>query len=148
MSTGVLRRVLYVAEARALGGRDGTVRLTDGSLELRLDRPPALGGESTTPGANPEQLFALGFAGCFHGSIYANAERSGLDATGSIVVARVSIGTLEGEGGLGLAVELHVDLPAVPPERREALAAAAHASCPYARAVRGNIVLTVSTDST
>lgn len=144
--TGALRRVLYTTEASAAGGRDGEVRLLDGTLALGLRRPPGLGGPEAdatdAPAANPEQLFALGFAGCFHGSIQANADRLGLDATGSRVVARVSLGTLE-SGGLGLAVELDVTLPAVDPARHDDLLTAAHGSCPYTRAVRENIDLRI-----
>lgn len=139
-----LRRVLYRTEATADGGRDGLVRLSEGGLALTLERPPVLGGPATGTGdgANPEQLFAMGYAGCFHGSIQANAERLGLDASGSRVVARVSLGTV-GTGGFGLAVDLLVELPAVAEARRVELAEAAHASCPYSRAVRGNIEVTV-----
>ncbi|GHJ43213.1 putative organic hydroperoxide resistance protein/OsmC-like protein [Catellatospora sp. TT07R-123] len=100
--------------------------------------PPALGG--TGAGANPEQLFASGYAACFHSALRLVARPSEADLSGSSVTARVSLGTEE-QGALGLAVTLLVHLPGVAPGTAEELARSAHAVCPYSRATRGNIAV-------
>ena len=57
------RREQYTAHATARGqGRNGQVKSDDDvGLELRLAMPRSLGGKGD--GQNPEQLFAMGYAG-------------------------------------------------------------------------------------
>jgi Ohr subfamily peroxiredoxin len=127
---------LYTAEAVSTGdGRNGHIATSDGRIDLALAMPPALGGSGD--GANPEQLFASGYAACFHSALRLVARQANADVTGSTVTARVSLGN-EGES-LGLAVELGYHLPHVAPGAAEELARAAHRVCPYSRATRGNI---------
>src|SRR5215218_2963957 len=98
--------VLYTATAHATGdGRNGHATSDDGILDLDLRLPKALGG----PGGatNPEQLFAAGYAACFHSALKLVAGQRQLDVSGSEVSASVGIGTLPA-GGFGLAVELDV----------------------------------------
>ena len=131
-------KVLYTAVATADGGRaGGEVRSSDGNLELPISPPKELGGEGA--GTNPEQLFAAGYAACFHSAVMIVARRMDQDATGSTVTAHVDFGTIGG-GAFGLGVELHVDLPNVSdPEARDAIVEKAHEVCPYSNATRGNI---------
>jgi len=93
---------------------------------------------------NPEQLFAVGYAACFHSALKVVAQRTGLDVSGSEVSASVGIGVLPG-GGFGLTVELDVHVPNLDRPVAETLVAEAHNVCPYSNATRGNIdvVLTV-----
>ncbi|PZG01385.1 organic hydroperoxide resistance protein [Micromonospora deserti] len=130
-------QVLYTASALATGdGRDGHVRTSDGIVELDLAAPKELGGAGGA--ANPEQLFAAGYAACFHSALRRAARRAKADVTGSVVQAEVGIGP-NGSGGFGLTVALVVDLPAVPRAAAEQLVAQAHQVCPYSNATRGNI---------
>jgi Ohr subfamily peroxiredoxin len=130
--------VVYTARARSTGdGRRGRTTSDDGRIDLQLAHPPEFGGDGQ--GSNPEQLFAAGYAACFHSALRHQAREGRLDAGDSTVTAEVGIGTVEGDVGLGLTVVLTVDLPAVPAERRQELLDAAHRTCPYSRAVRGNI---------
>jgi len=129
--------VLYTATAHATGeGRNGHAVSDDGILDLDLRMPKELGG----PGGatNPEQLFAVGYAACFHSALKLVAGQSKLDATGSEVSASVSIGSLP-SGGFGLAVELDVHIPNLEQSVAEGLVAKAHEVCPYSNATRGNI---------
>jgi Ohr subfamily peroxiredoxin len=129
--------VLYTATAHATGeGRNGHAISDDGILDLDLRMPKELGG----PGGatNPEQLFAVGYAACFHSALKLVAGQSKLDATGSEVSASVSIGSLP-SGGFGLAVELDVHTPNLEQSVAEELVAKAHEVCPYSNATRGNI---------
>jgi len=132
---------LYTTESLATGaGRSGNVRSADGSLDFALAVPEEMGGSGN--GANPEQLFALGYAACFHSALQAVARAQKKDLGDSSVGARVSIGK-EGEG-FALAVELEVVIPAQPHDEAQALADAAHQVCPYSNATRGNIPVTVT----
>ena len=129
--------VLYTATAHATGdGRNGHATSDDGILDLDLRLPVALGG----PGGatNPEQLFAAGYAACFHSALRLVGGQSQLDVSGSEVSASVGIGMLP-SGGFGLSVELDVHLPSLEQSVAEGLVAKAHEVCPYSNATRGNI---------
>ncbi|WP_413452286.1 organic hydroperoxide resistance protein [Georgenia phoenicis] len=133
---------IYTAEALSTGaGRDGHVSTPDGLLDLDMAPPKEMGGSGQ--GANPELLFAAGFAACFHSALQGVARQSGVDVTGSSVGAQVGIGKRE-DGGFGLAVTLEVVLPEVPQEQAQELADKAHQVCPYSHATRGNIDVTVT----
>ncbi|MET7470558.1 organic hydroperoxide resistance protein [Micromonospora sp. NPDC005686] len=133
-------QVLYTASARATGdGRDGHVRTSDGTVELDLAVPKEMGGAGGA--ANPEQLFAAGYAACFHSALRVVARQAKADVSGSVVEAEVGIGP-NGSGGYGLAVTLVVDLPAVERSAAEQLVDAAHQVCPYSNATRGNVEVT------
>ncbi|MCO1614926.1 organic hydroperoxide resistance protein [Micromonospora sp. CPM1] len=133
-------QVLYTASARATGdGRDGHVRTSDGTVELDLAVPKEMGGAGGA--ANPEQLFAAGYAACFHSALRVVARQAKADVSGSVVEAEVGIGP-NGSGGYGLAVTLVVDLPAAERAAAEQLVDAAHQVCPYSNATRGNVEVT------
>ncbi|MGJ9426524.1 organic hydroperoxide resistance protein [Nesterenkonia halotolerans] len=130
---------VYTTEALATGdGRNGRSRTSDGRIDLDMAVPQAMGGSGE--GANPEQLFALGYAACFHGALRKAASEEGADVTDSSVGARVSIGK-DDDGGFGLAVEIEVVIPHL--DQAQQLAEKAHASCPYSKATRGNIEVRV-----
>jgi lipoyl-dependent peroxiredoxin len=134
-------KILYTAEAVSTGaGRNGHVSTTDGQLDLDLRFPKELGGDGQ--GANPELLFAAGYAACFHSALQLLARNAKADITDSIVTARVGIGPEDG-GAFGLEVALVVALPHVPADEARALAASAHEVCPYSRATRGNITVSL-----
>ena len=139
-------KTLYTAEALASGeGRDGNARTKDGKLDVTLASPVELGGNGQ--GTNPEQLFAAGYAACFHSALQTVARAQKVSIVDSSVGARVQIGS-NGEGGFGLAVQLEVVIPDLPHEQAVELANAAHQVCPYSNATRGNIDvdITVSDD--
>jgi len=128
---------LYTAEALATGaGRNGRVATSDAGLDLDLAIPKEMGGSGD--GANPEQLFAAGYAACFHSALQTVARSQKVKITDSSVGARVQIGS-NGQGGFGLAVQLEVVIPDLPHDQAQALADAAHQVCPYSNATRGNI---------
>lgn len=130
-------RVLYTAEATAVGGRDGHAKTSDGRLDVELDVPAELGG-SGGPGTNPEQLFACGYAACFHNALEGVARRAKVSVEGSSVTARVGFGPI-GEGRFGLTVELRIHLLGLDQATSEMLVAGAHDRCPYSNATRNNI---------
>jgi lipoyl-dependent peroxiredoxin len=132
---------LYTALAQSIGdGRNGRVRTDDGLLELDVRIPKSLGG----PGGatNPEQLFAAGYAACFHSALKLVARQNRLDVTDSAVEAEVSL--TSADSGYALVVRLTVYVPTVDRPTAQALADKAHAVCPYSTATRGNIEVTVT----
>ena len=139
-------QIVYTAEATAAGGREGHARTSDGRLDVDLDVPSEMGGQGG-PGTNPEQLFAAGYAACFQSALLRIAAGRRLDVTGSRVTARVGIGLL-GTGGFGLAAALHLDAPRIGYDEALDLMHRAHEACPYSRATRGNIDVTLTVGTT
>ncbi len=130
-------QALYSTTAHATGdGRNGHVQSDDGLVDADVRIPKEMGGAGGA--TNPEQLFAAGYAACFHSALRLVAAQDGVDTTGTEVSAAVSIGTLD-NGGFGLAVELDVSVPAADRDTAEAVVAKAHQVCPYSNATRGNI---------
>ncbi|MDN5599932.1 MAG: organic hydroperoxide resistance protein [Brachybacterium sp.] len=132
---------LYTAEALSTGaGRDGHVTTPDGILDVAMAPPRQMGGSGE--GANPELLFAAGYAACFHSALHGVARSRKVVISDSSVGSRVRIGPND-EGGYQLAVALEVVLPGLPQDQAQELADAAHQVCPYSNATRGNIEVTV-----
>jgi Ohr subfamily peroxiredoxin len=128
-----LEKVLYTARAHTTGGRDGASRSSDGRLDVQLSAPGGTGS-----GTNPEQLFAAGWSACFLSAIRVAATRLKVQLPPSLAIdAEVDLGMI-GEA-YGLAARLTVSLPGVDRSIAEQLVAAAHETCPYSRATRGNI---------
>ena len=129
--------VFYTTTGVSTGdGRSGHVALADGTLELDM----SLAGQGS--GANPEQLFALGYAACFHSALKLVAGKAGKAVDGSSLSATVGIGR-DGEA-FGLEVELLASVPGLAEAEVRELLEAAHAICPYSRATRGNITVALS----
>ncbi len=139
-------KALYTTEAVVEGGRAGHGRTSDGRLAVDLSVPRELGGGGGA-GTNPEQLFALGYAACFHSGLLAVAQGRKLDASDSTVTAHVGIGPT-GHGGFGLAVALDLHAPNLSRADAEDLMRRAHAVCPYSNATRGNVDVTLRVDGT
>jgi Ohr subfamily peroxiredoxin len=137
-------QVLYTAEVTATGARSGYAASSDGLLEVQLAVPPQMGGKGGA--TNPEQLFAAGYAACFGGAVEYLANQQKI-STGTVTVkAKVGIGPYDpGQGeGFTLRVDLDVTLPDLDQPAAEKLVAAAHRTCPYSNATRGNIEVTLT----
>jgi lipoyl-dependent peroxiredoxin len=128
---------MYTAQAKAIAGRAGRVWADDGHLDVVLAPPKAMGGNGE--GTNPEQLFAAGYAACFHSAMNFVAQQQKLDTAGSSVEGHVAIGPNDAGAGFKLAVHHIVSLPSLAQAAAEKLVADAHAVCPYSNATRGNI---------
>jgi lipoyl-dependent peroxiredoxin len=133
-----LKKVSYTTSADAHGGRAGHVRSADGVIDLDL----ALPGTSSEPKANPETLFAAGYAACFQGALANRAATQKIDTSDSTVTVQVSFGPAE-DGGVGLAVAIEAEIPGVAAEKAQELLELAHQFCPYSKATRGNIEVTL-----
>ena len=137
-----VEKVLYTARATAEGGRQGHTTSDDGKLDVTLAPPKEMGGNGE--GTNPEQLFAAGYASCFHSAIKSIARTTKQNVEGSTVTAAVGIGPINGGAGYGLEVELVVTLPTLERAEAEELVAKGHQVCPYSNATRGNIKVDLS----
>lgn len=130
--------VIYKTKATATGGRDGSTRSDDGSVDVKLVVPKEMGGPGGV-GANPEKLFAAGYSACFLGAMKAVSGKVGVRVPADAsVTAEVGFGP-RSEGGYGITVDLTVDLPGVERQDAQRLAEAAHQVCPYSNATRNNV---------
>src|ERR1700743_1942359 len=127
--------VVYTATAHATGdGANGHARSEDGILDIDMRVPREMGGAGGA--TNPEQLFAAGYAACFHSALKVVGSGEKADLTGSEVSATVGIGTLD-SGGFGLTVELDVHAPNLDHDTALELTKKAHGVCPYSNAIKG-----------
>ena len=137
-------KIVYTAVATSTGeGRNGHIRSSDGLLDAEVRTPAEMGGEGGA--TNPEQLFAAGYAACFHSALKGVSKSQGLEIRDSAVTAEVGIGS-NGEGGYGLAITLRVELGGATQEEAEKAVATAHQVCPYSNATRGNVEVTLEVE--
>jgi lipoyl-dependent peroxiredoxin len=137
----------YTAQARVTGGRaDGHGSTADGNLAVPLRLPKELGGDGD--GTNPEQLFAVGYAGCFATVLSMVAQRASHRADDAAIDARVML-IPRGDNTFVLGVELDVTLPSVDDTTQAAeLVRTAHQICPYSNAIRGNVDVALAVNGT
>jgi Ohr subfamily peroxiredoxin len=134
---------LYTAKATAAGGRKGHVKTEDGVIDMNLEMPKAMGGSGEN-GVNPEQLFGSAFAACFGSALEAVASKHGEKLGDFSVNAHISIGKTE-DGDFQLAAVIEGYLPGVESvETGETLMNEAHVMCPFSRATRDNIDVTLN----
>jgi lipoyl-dependent peroxiredoxin len=131
-------QALYTATAAAVGGRNGSIKSSDGVLDLQLAYPKELGGPGGNA-TNPEQLFAAGYAACFENALLRVARERKAPIRESSVTAHVAIGR-DAKGFFELAVVLEVSVPERDKAEIEEMVRTAHEEvCPYSHATRGNI---------
>ena len=132
-------KIVYTARATVTGGRQGHARSEDGVLDLSLTAPKETGGPGT--GTNPEQLFAVGYGACFQGALGLVAKKHGVDASGSTLDIAVGFGP-EGDS-FAITADIVATIPGVDDAKAQELVEAAHEVCPYSKATRGNVPVTV-----
>lgn len=126
----------YTAKVHVTGGRNGVGKTEDG-FEVPLKGPVAMGGPGG--GANPEQLFAIGFAACFESTLRGQARQKQLDPKGTSIDAAAKLLPRE-TGGFNLGVDMDITMPNVEDASTAVdLVKAAHGACVYSRATLGNI---------
>jgi Ohr subfamily peroxiredoxin len=136
---------LYTATATSHGGRNGRVRSDNGTIDMALTMPKALGGSEAAGSTNPEQLFAAGYSACFEGALRLVAGKMNKPIKDAHITAKATIGKTQA-GGFGLAVELHGKLSGVSQAEADELMHAAHKVCPYSLATQGNIDVKLSSE--
>ena len=132
-----IEKVLYRAHATAIGGREGHATTSDKVVDVKLTTPKELGGAGAT-GANPEQLFAAGYAACFIGAMKFVAGQSKTKLPDDLSInSTVGIGQIP--GGFGIEVDLQISAPGMDKAAVQTIVDAAHHVCPYSNATRNNI---------
>jgi osmotically inducible protein OsmC len=129
---------LYSTTATAWGGRNGKVTTSDNRLQLDLSVPKSMGGDDG-PGTNPEQMFAGGYAACFHSAVKNIAAAKRLDVRESAISVTVSLVGSLADRQISLAAKIEAELPGMDPQVARELLEAAHQFCPYSVATRNNM---------
>jgi Ohr subfamily peroxiredoxin len=132
-------KVLYTAMAHTTGGREGGAsRTADGRLDVKFSIPGGPGN-----GTNPEQLFAVGWSGCFLSAIKLVAAQKKMRLPADpIVDAEVDL--CMGSDGYSLQARLNVTLAGLDRQVAQTLLDGAHETCPYSKATRGNIKVEIN----
>ncbi len=134
---------LYTTSVTVRGGEaahgraSGMAISDDGELVVELRLPVELGG--TGGGTNPEQLFAAGYAACFHGALSMLAERAGLAIQEASVTATIAFGRDPVDGLFALTADVNIHLPGLPKPIAEELVRNTERLCPYAKMAQGGI---------
>jgi lipoyl-dependent peroxiredoxin len=132
-----IEKVLYTGQTHTTGGRNGASRSSDGNLDIQLSPP------GTGTGTNPEQLFAAGWSACFIGAMNRAAAAQKVVLPKDLAVdAEVDLGTAGND--YFLQARLNVSLPGLAPDVARAVVDGAHQLCPYSKATRGNIDVTIN----
>ncbi len=132
-------KLLYTAKVRTTGARDkGVARSSDGRLDVTLSAPGAPG-----TGTNPEQLFAAGWSACFEGAMALAAKSMKVTLPANVAIdAEVDLNVAG--GSYFLRARLNVSVPGLDRAVAQAIVDAAHETCPYSKATRGNVDVAIS----
>ena len=138
-ATSPVEKVLYTAKTHTVGGRDGgSSRSSDGRLDIKLSVPGTPG-----TGTNPEQLFAAGWSACFEGAMGLVARKMKVTLPPDAAIdAEVDLKLTDGTA-YSLGVRFNISLPGLDRATAQALVDGAHQTCPYSKATRGNIGVTI-----
>lgn len=135
-------KVVYTGVTRTTGGRDGgSSKSSDGHLDIKLSTPG-----TGKPGTNPEQLFAAGWSACFIGAMKITASKMKVKFPDDGAVD-TEVDLVSSNEGYSLRARLNVKLPGLDSATAQALAANAHQICPYSKATRGNIDVTINVNA-
>jgi lipoyl-dependent peroxiredoxin len=133
------QKVLYTAKTHTTGGREhGVSRSSDGHLDIKLSTPGTAGS-----GTNPEQLFAAGWSACFEGAMGLAARKRKITLPADLAID-AEVDLCLADGAYFLQARLNVSLPGVEREVAKALTDEAHQTCPYSKAIRGNIDVAIN----
>ena len=126
-------KTIHIAEVVAEGGRDGKVEAADGGFSVQLS-------SDNQPGSvTPEHLFAGAYGACFLGAL------KNLPTDGMTIVAKAHLEE-DDRGGYQLAVDLRAAMPGIAEADAKHVLNLAHQTCPYSKATRRNINVTLAFD--
>ena len=132
------RTVIYIAKVHTTGGRSGGgSHSDDGHLDIRFSTPGKSGS-----GTNPEQLFAAAWSACFEGAMGIAANKMKVELPPNVAIdAEMDLCVTDGE--YLLQARLNISVPGIEREIAQAVVTAAHQTCPYSKAIRGNVDVTI-----
>ncbi len=124
---------LFTSEVVSKGGRNGSVRAADGSIDTKLGNPLK---KDAPAGPNPETFFAAAYSACFHGALLNAAKKHNTELKDSTLAVRVSLNE-DDKGGYFLSVEILAAMPGVEKTLQQKILDTAHQTCPYSKLSRG-----------
>ncbi|WP_030186635.1 Ohr family peroxiredoxin [Streptomyces violaceorubidus] len=130
-----------VVDVDGEGRNGGRVTSADGLLTTSLAIPKELGGAGNA--TNPEQLLAAGWAACFLGALRRAAAERKVRLTSTNITAEITL-THGDDGEFSLSAVLSPVLGGVDQATAQQLAEAAHQICPYSKATRGNVPVSIN----
>jgi len=130
--------VLYTAKTHTTGGRDGVSRSSDGQLDVKLSSPG-----TAAAGTNPEQLFAAGWSACFESAMGLAARQMKVTLPAELAID-AEVDLCRTDGAYFLQARLNISLPGLERDIAQAVVDAAHQTCPYSKATRGNIDVAIN----
>jgi len=131
----------YTAKATTTAGRNGHVDSADGLIHFDLSIPKELGGPGKSGATNPEQLFAAGYSACFGSALGVVAGQEKIKPESIHVEADVTLH--HDDSGFSLSVVLKSKLDGIERAEAERLVHKAHEICPYSKATRNNVNVTL-----
>ncbi len=133
------KKAVYTGKTHTTGGRTrGVARSSDGRLEVKLSTPGTPG-----TGTNPEQLFAAGWSACFEGAMQIAAKNLKVTLSDDTAID-AEVDLVYGDDGYTLQARLNVTVPGLEREVAQAIVDAAHQTCPYSKAIRGNVAVAIN----
>lgn len=135
-------KTLYKTSVTASGARAGSIKSEDNKIDMQLSVPKSMGGDGGE-GTNPEQLFGGAYSACFGSALLAVAQEHKLVLGNFSVTANISL-TKSDKGDFNLKAILDCYLPSHDIETGEKLINEAHEICPFSRATRDNIDVTLN----
>ncbi len=136
--------ILATEQASATAGREGRAKSEDGKIDMAISPPGSNGA-----GTNPEQLFAAGYSACFGQAVKAMAQKHDIKIDANALEISTTVRLHKGEdGGFFIDATLDAHIPGVSDEEAQTLVEAAHQICPYSKATRGNIEVTLQVSGT
>ncbi|MFC7370984.1 organic hydroperoxide resistance protein [Fictibacillus iocasae] len=135
---------LFTATVTAQGGREGHIHSEDGVLKHSIAMPGTPRMKEIPDAVTPEHLFAAGYAACFDGALNLMAKKAKVKSFQSETTAVVSFLKDQSDDGFKLAVDLEIKGKGVEQAELEELVEKAHHFCPYSKATRGNIDVTLN----
>ena len=133
--------VLYETQATVTGGRQGVAKLNDSDLTVNLV-PPG----SQKDGNNPEQLFAIGYASCFDSALNVVKQQSKAKFDSETQVTIQLNKFADTDFGLSGSIHVIASNTELSADEVQKLVEMAHQVCPYSKATKGNIEITVSSE--
>ena len=127
-------KVYYTAKTHTIGGRtNGISKSSDGHLDIKLSVPGANG-----TGTNPEQLFAAGWSACFEAALGTAARKRHVSLPENTAID-AEVDLCVDKGAYFLQARLNISIPEVEQEIALELIDEAHRTCPYSKAIEGNV---------
>ncbi|MDG4589157.1 Ohr family peroxiredoxin [Enterococcus faecium] len=128
---------IYEANVINIGGRNGEIYSQEKELLYNVAAP----GSGIDKATNPEELFAATYSTCFNGALELVKSRKNIDNYTS-VKANVSL-LNNGDDDFSIEVSLEVFIENISREEAIRLVEEADQVCPYSKALRGNVAVTL-----